>query len=344
MNRRQKILTMQNQLKEQGIRLNFLETTYNKNLNIECNVEDYRRAFSDVDLQQMCSRYVWENLPPELTSWQIEQMLYFRGALAGYIRGGTLYLLPFTMTDGVNIYGFPNAVKPITYNGAEAGTETNLKLIVNNKGEPTNTGGAIILYDRIPLYSSGNPPIARAVLNRQMVDLEADIMGRIENNLATASLKLIFECENEKQANQVEKDVRANLQSGKPYLIIRKDSLSERDGTPYQEGVKLETQTLIELLQSVISLRCGMGGIRNGGAFEKKERAITSEMESDSIQSDLIADSGLEMRKLWLAQMKLAYPEYAGKLAPINVTYAQATRRAYRAIEQNLTMNGATEQ
>lgn len=334
---------MQAQLQEQGIEIGRLQKTFNENFSIECNIEEYRHFFQDIDTQQMCSRYIWENLPPELTSWQIEHMLYFKGSLAGYMRGGILYLLPYAMTDGINIYGMPNAIQPISYNGVETGNNLELKLPVANNGIPNPSGGAVILYDRIPSFSQGNPPLSRFILNQQLIKLEADIMGRIENNLAAASLKLVFECENEKQARQRDKDIKMNLQSGKPYIILQKDSMSERDGTAYQEGIKLETQSYIELLQSIISLKCGGGGIRNGGAFEKKERAINAEMESDSIQSDIIGESGLLMRKLWLYQMQQQYRE-ADKLKRINVVYAAATRRAHELVDKQIVTAGGMTQ
>lgn len=332
---RRKLLTMQAQLEQQGIelaRMRSLTRELNPVADVRCNIEAYRRAFQDLDMQQNCSRYIWDGLPPYMYSWLIEQMIYYRGSAAGYILGGTIYLLPYAMTRGVGINGLPNAVTPITYNGAAPGNAVEyegrgLELAVSNYGEYNENARAAILYDRIPFFSSG-APISRYALNQGLIDLQSDIMGRIENNLAASAVKLVFPCENEKQERETERQIAKNMVAGKPYILMRRDMMSDRGGEPYHTEIDLVTQELIQTWQSVNSIRCGLSGIRNGGAFEKKERVITSEKESTNIASDMIIDIGLEMRQLWLRQMRQIYPEYRDLLDPITVRLNEPTRAA----------------
>ena len=85
-------------------------------------------------------------------------MLYYRGALAGFKLGGKFYILPFAQNKGVNIYGLPNNIVPITYNGSTAGNQPiqskaftdNFQLITNNYGDLNENANAVILYSSTP--------------------------------------------------------------------------------------------------------------------------------------------------------------------------------------------------
>ena len=79
--------------------------------------ERYKTIWTNYDMNQCVSRYIWKNLPNGLTSWNLERMLYFRGSVAGFKVGGKVYILPFTITGRINPYGLPTHIKPITYNG-----------------------------------------------------------------------------------------------------------------------------------------------------------------------------------------------------------------------------------
>lgn len=331
---RKKMLSMRAQLEQAGIKITqLMKQLGGKEMNpttIHPRFDEYRNEFADMDAQQNCSRYRWGGLPPNMYGWLIETMLYYRGSLVGFFKGGQLYILPYTMTQGINIYGLPNAVQPITYNGADAGGISSgfgEELQISNSGRYNENAGGVILYDRIPFFGQGQVPVSRFILNQNLIDVQADIMCRIENNMAAASLKLVFEFDDEKQANTFDKQIAKNLASGKPYVLRRKGIASDKDGTPYQTGITLETQQLIEAWQSVNSIRCGLTGIRNGGAFEKKERKITGELDGDAVQSDLIMDSGLEMRRLFLRQLIKQYPEQRSVLQNITVNLAEATER-----------------
>lgn len=85
-------------------------------------------------------------------------MLYYRGAIVGFKLGGKFYILPFAQNKGVNIYGLPNNIIPITYNGATAGNQPmrskafkdDFQLITNNYGDKNDEANAVILYASTP--------------------------------------------------------------------------------------------------------------------------------------------------------------------------------------------------
>lgn len=323
---KQQMLNMQAQLEHMGKRLDTfsrLNFNYDK---IEALGMEFFTSLSDLDVQQVCNRYEWVGLPPYLTGQLIELMLYNKGSLCGFISGGTLYILPYAQAQGINIYGMPNAVQPITYNGAMGIREREFgkQLKVNTLGTQDVNAQASILYDKIPLFAQGSSPVARAVLVKDLLDYQCDLLGRIKNNLRNIDKKMVFYCDSEGQANQMKEDLRQAYGTADPFIVLVKKGGTQfgpnsENGQPLQNGVDVETQSLFETWQSVNSIRCMCAGISNGGAFEKKERKITGELQGSETQTDLVIDAGLKMRQLFIEQLKTIYPAYAELLNPIRV-------------------------
>ena len=311
---KQQMLNMQAQLEHIGLAVErFSKLAFNCNQIDTIGIE-FGNTLRDLDGQQNCNKYIWKGLPDYLASWLIEYMLYLRGSLCGFISGGILYILPYAQTKGINVYGLPNAVQPITFNGQlVAGVPTNFgkELIVSDIGSFNKKATACILYDRIPVYSTNSSPLSRAQLNDILIEYQSQILGRIKNNLRNVDKKSIFYVDDEKQKNQTEKDLREAYGRDDPFIVVVKGSNMSGNGDTrdtLQPDISNETQSLFEAWQSINSIRCMCSGIANGGAFEKKERKITGELDGASVQTDIVVDAGLQMRRLFIAQMRAIYP------------------------------------
>lgn len=338
---KQQMLNFQAQLEHLGKRLETFSKLNFNNIDIETLGIEYRNTLYDLDAQQNCNRYIWEGLPDYLTGQLIETMLYYRGSLCGFFNAGVLYVLPYAQNKGINVYGQPNAVQPITYNGAmnETFMKVGKELIVSNMGTLNKGAGACILYDRIPAFSQSASPIGRFVLNKEIVDYQCDLLARIKNNLRNIDKKVVFKCSNEAQANQMRKDLREAYGTSDPFVVVVEGAMVEGEKpTTLQGNIDNETQALFETWQSLNSIRCMCSGITNGGAFEKKERKITGELQGDQTQTELVLDAGLKMRELFLNQMKVVYPQYAEILGKIRVKINETTR-----MTEKLTMNESDE-
>lgn len=326
---KQQMLNFQAQLEHLGKRI---ETFSKLNFNLK-NYEEIGTEFvgnlRDLDIQQVCNRYEWEGLPDYLTGQLIELMLYNKGSLCGFFNGGTLYVLPYAQTNGINVYGMPNAVQPITYNGTQDQLASNFgtELIVNNIGKFNDNAKACILYDRFPYFSQAGTPLARAILNDELIRYQSDLLGRVKNNLRNIDKKVVFYVESEAQQSQMTQDLRQAYGTSDPFVVVVKGSqMNEKNaGQTLQGDIANEIQSLFETWQSINSIRCMCSGITNGGAFEKKERKITGELQGDQTQTELVLDAGLKMRQLWLEQMRLIYPEYSDILNGISVNINEKT-------------------
>lgn len=324
------MLNMQARLEHLGIRIEQISKLAFNYERVDTIGTEFNQVLKDLDAQQNCNKYKWNGLPNYLPAWLIEYMLYLHGSLCGFISGGSLYILPYAQNKGINIYGMPNAVQPITFNGAMAGGNPDnffgKELPVNNFGDENSKAKACILYDRIPVYSSNSSPIGRAVLNDDLVRYQCEILGRVKNNLKNLDKKVVFWVDSEAQKNQMTNDIREAYGTDDPFIIaVRGSNWKDVKGETLQGDIANETQSLFETWQSINSIRCMCSGIANGGAFEKKERKITGELQGDQSQTEIVIDAGLQMRRLFLEQMKNIYPEYAEMLNKITVEINERT-------------------
>lgn len=324
------MLNMQARLEHLGIRIEQISKLAFNYERVDTIGTEFNQVLKDLDAQQNCNKYKWNGLPNYLPAWLIEYMLYLRGSLCGFISGGSLYILPYAQNKGINIYGMPNAVQPITFNGAMAGGDPNnffgKELPLNNFGDANSKAKACILYDRIPVYSSNSSPIGRAVLNEDLVRYQCEILGRVKNNLKNLDKKAVFWVDSEAQKNQMIKDIREAYGTDDPFIVaVRGSNWKDKEYETLQGDIANETQSLFETWQSINSIRCMCSGIANGGAFEKKERKITGELQGEEAQTEIVIDAGLQMRRLFLEQMKNIYPEYAEMLNKITVEINERT-------------------
>lgn len=322
--KKSQMLNFQAQLEHLGKRLETFSRINFSATQIEELGTEYQNFMRDLDIQQVCNRYTWKGLPDYLNGHLIELMLYHRASLAGFFNGGILYVLPYAQTQGINVYGMPNAIQPVSYNGeitATTFTKFGAPLTVNNLGALNRNAKAALLFDKIPSWNAGAIPVSRAVLNTEILKYQCDLLARIKNNLRNCDKKVVFWVDSESQKNQMTNDLREAYGSGDPFIVaVRGTKLKEgNDSDTLQGDIANQTQSLFEAWQSLNSIRCMGAGIINGGAFEKKERKITGELQGDQTQNELVLDAGLQMRRLWLSQMKLIYPEYSNILDPITV-------------------------
>lgn len=317
MGKKRKLLTYEAQLEELGIQLQRYKNLYNK-LNGE-RVENlgfnYVPTIENIGFVQATNRYRWKNLPKELTSDLIESMLYFKGAICLYMRGGTMYALPFVNSEDLSIYGRFTKITPIAFNGKEQ--KIGIKLNVNEDGIYDPNADAVILYDSQPLYNGALLP--KSVLLKQINENCSKILNMCMQNIQNSNKKLVFQCEDETQAKMLRQDLDDAFGSTDNYIVVNKGVMDDLKPITLNSDISLVSQSLFESWQSFNNIRCELCGIENNGAFEKKERVITSETRGDVIQSKLALENGLYMRKLAIKQFISIYGSRYSEIKKIDV-------------------------
>ena len=81
-----------------------------------------KRILNEIDRTQYCNQYKWYNLPFNLSSQEVERLLYIKGSLVAFYNEplDEFCLLPYALEGGLDYYGRYKAVHPIPMaNGAD---------------------------------------------------------------------------------------------------------------------------------------------------------------------------------------------------------------------------------
>lgn len=276
--------------------------------------DKFMPAIRQLDITQNCNKYKWTGLPAHIPAWTLELMLYARGSLCGFVYGGELKVLPFVSTGTLNEVGLFTKVKPTSYNGfldndADTPLSSDLDIPVYDGRPSQEPIRACILLDNYPFINNSYKVYSRLMLNNAFVQWQADLLDRIGINIKNSTKRILIKVSDPKQKKQLEKDLQAAYNTVSPFIIYTDGAPLETDGTFLDIKDDLHAQDLIETWQSLNNIRCMLSGIDNNGAFNKKERMITAEQTGNDQQTDVVSDSGLSFRKLFLEQLRAAYPD-----------------------------------
>lgn len=303
-NRKRK--TLANELRKEGVPVPALVDTKTKINPVGFYSPDrtkYSLLWTNYDMNQCISRYIWENLPNGLTSWNLERMLYFRGTLCGFSFGGRGYILPYVPTPKINPYGLPSGVRPITYNGQAVDDRPSFfgkdfELPVDAKGNEADEYSAVLLYDAIPYSATGKSP-SRYFLNQVLINDLADTLARVNINIVVSNKKILLVIKDPKQADVVRQELEIAFNSDSPFGILTSEL--EVDNVQYSND--FQADDLFNVIKNYDAIRCFMNGISSKGfGSEKKERISTGELAGGEEEKDLILDMGYDLRKLFCDQ------------------------------------------
>lgn len=294
----------------------------NPQFTINRNKEDYKLLWSQYDLTQCVSRYVWEDLPDNIKSWDVERMLYFRTSLCGFKWAGKIFILPYIIRGNINPYGYPTKLQPLTYNGQpvsdskQAWTFNGKPLILkpNNSGVKDGNFDCVLLFDNVPRFTGSNLGISRFALNQIIIADMAEVLARVNVNLVVTNKKLFLIAKDANQRAIIEKEIAASFGSDSPIVVIT----SPLDMQTVQNTDDYQADDLFNVLKNYDAIRCFMSGIQSKNfGTEKKERLVAGELAGNEEQIDLVADLGLELRQ-----------EFADKMNELFGTNIKVRKRA----------------
>lgn len=269
----------------------------------------------NLDSVQACGRFKWKGCPKSIPQFRIEQMLYNRGALVFFKQGNQFRLLPFYPNSELNCYGLLKEVTPIPYNGVAIRSEENKegktkafaeRLVVANYGTDENIDGkAVILFDRQNAYmtSGGIEPIVF-----HQVEAIEQIVNRLcvlNVNLINSQGKNLIIVKDAKQAGSVEKNLDLLYNSDSPFAVAK----ANYDIEVVNNTIEYKEQQIWEDVMSWNNWRLANLGIQNSGLFNKKERQLTSEVDIQNEQVDLILQEFYNSRKEFIAQIREVFKD-----------------------------------
>ncbi len=265
-----------------------------------------------VDEQNAINRYVWYNLPLDISSQELERLLYYKGQLC-FFYDDTLekfYVMPYALDGTIDGYGRYNTVHPVPMtsgtddkNGkalAQYFADKKLKcvyakkLITDVKPEDW-TQCCVLIHDYSKQLAQTVTP--RQELNDGLLDAMADCIPFMHTSLMLGTGVRGMRISDADQAYaEVQKANDAMEEcalTGKPLIPITAN-IEFQDLT---NGQVTKSEEYMLAMQSLDNFRLSTMGLQNGGLFEKRAHELQTEADLNGGQVGLIMQDGLSIRQ-----------------------------------------------
>lgn len=284
--------------------------------------ESIKKQLRILDEQNAVNRGTWYNLPCNITSQELERMLYYKGQLC-FFYSKTLeefFFLPFTLSTedgtGLDVYGRFTSIKPVPFTGGstEESKEANKKptpieiylssLHLDVKYAPIDEetltindiyNSAVILRDYTPQLNQQNI-IPRYTLQDGIIDAMSDCIPFMRtaliNSTGVTGLR-VEDADQSAQALEYGAALYTAALTGNPYLPL--ESVMELQELTGKAPAKAEEYMLA--MQSLDNYRLSLYGIDNGGLFEKKAHELQSEADINGGPVGLIMQDATSIRQ-----------------------------------------------
>lgn len=275
--------------------------------------EDIKRVIRKNDEQIAVNRYTWYNIPCNLTSAELERMVYYKGQLAFfYLKDlDQFFFTPYALNGTIDFYGRYNTINPVPMtsgtddkNGkAQAEYLSRIKLncvygikLPEDLKEDDLTNSAVLLHDYTKQLSQTIIPTQQ--LNDPVIDIEADCMPFLRTALLNATGVKGVRVNDADQADSVREGARGIVkaaENAEPYVPI----VGTIEFQELTDGNVGKSQEFLQSMQSIDNFRLGLHGVQNGGLFEKSQYVNNSQSAMNYAAGDigLTLQDGLSIRQ-----------------------------------------------
>lgn len=273
--------------------------------------EDLKKFLRLIDEQDAVNRYVWYNIPANITSQELERMLYYKGQLCFFYDKDLeeFYFMPYALDGTIDFYGRYNTIHPVPMTSgtddkgskaqAQYLAEKKLKCIYGIKMPDELkvedlTNSAVLLHDYTKQLAQTIIP--RVNVNDPILDVMSECVPYMRTALIAATgIEGVRVVDADQQQN-VEDGARSLEQaalSGKPWVPI----IGNIDFQELTNGQVGKSEEYMLAMQSLDNLRLSGYGIDNGGLFEKKAHELQSEADINGGPVGLVLQDGLSIRQ-----------------------------------------------
>lgn len=263
------------------------------------------------DEQTAINRYVWYNLPCNITGQELERMLYYKGQLCFFYDKNLeeFYFMPYALDGTIDFYGRYNTIHPVPMTSgteekagkAQAQYLSNLKLQcvygINTNDNITVEDAAktaVLLHDYSKQLSQTIIP--RQQVNDTLLDVMAECIPMMRTSLiASSGIKAmrVQDADQEQNVNDANAKIEQAALSGKPYIPV----VGNVDWQELTNGNIAKAEEYFLAMKSLDNFRLSSYGIENGGLFEKKAIELNAEAAVNGGPIGLIMQDGLSIRQ-----------------------------------------------
>lgn len=273
--------------------------------------DDVKKFLRLIDEQDAVNRYVWYNLPANITSQELERMLYYKGQLCFFYDKDLeeFYFMPYALDGTIDFYGRFNTIHPVPMTSGtddKAGkaqaqylAEKKLKCVYGTKLPEELTKkdlmeSCVLLHDYTKQLSQTIIP--RVNINDPILDVMANCVPFMNTSLLLATGIAGIRVQDADQADDVRaanRSMEAAAITGEPYVPI----VGNVEFQELNDGQVGKSEEYMLAMQSLDNLRLSGYGIDNGGLFEKKAHELQSEADINGGPVGLIMQDGLSIRQ-----------------------------------------------
>lgn len=272
-----------------------------------------------IDEQDAVNRYVWYNLPNNITSQELERLLYLKGQLCFFYYKSLkqFYFMPYVLDGTIDFYGRYNIIHPVPMTsgvddnvdkpnqGEQNSILSSLKLNVIygikdikelSEEEIDNLveNSCVLLHDYSKELSQNTVP--RVQLNEALRDAEANMIPFMNTKLMLSTGVRGVRVNDADQSASVIMEgfkIENHALNGMPWVPFT-SSLDFQELALQSGG---QAQDYLLGLQALDNLRLSTYGIDNGGLFEKKAHELQSESDMNGGPVGLVLQDGLSIRQ-----------------------------------------------
>ena len=279
------------------------DKSFNPNASLSFDAEAYTTMLQSKDLVLCANRYVWKGLPINLTSQQLEAMLYQWGTLCMFENDkGELVFSRYAAIGDLNPYGLLDKIQPIDMAGNAYDAVRSVIHSANQAQLQEGDKVCIIINDYTTFTQMTNEASRYAINKATTIHDQVLVHSQLMTNIFLSVKKAMALCESEEQKNIVMQQVHALLDPSKPVVAISSSRGKNGKGldTPiemFNFNNTFDTQNYCQTIDYYDKLRRSFNGIPAPDTFEKKERKITAEAEDTSTHTNLVLLDGLLQRQ-----------------------------------------------
>lgn len=318
--------------------------------------EEIRRQMRILDEQDAVNRYTWYNVPMNLSSQEVERLIYYKGQLCFFYLPELekFFLMPYALDGGLDFYTRFNYVHPIPM--AEGTSETEKK-IIKNQADYLSTVRLEVLYD-IPeepidffegkhcvLIHDYTKQLSQTITSRQqlqepILDIESDLIPFLRTALLNSTgVRGMRVTDQNEEASVEEASQALNLAAlqGRKYVPIV-GSVEFQDLT---DGAVSKSEEFLLALQGLDNYRLSLYGLDNGGLFQKKAHVLEAEQTMNMGITSIPLDDGLKIRQRFCDIVN--YLTGAGMSCEISETVLKADMNKDGVIMEELDQTGTSQ-
>ena len=274
--------------------------------------EGLKKILRIIDEQDAVNRYKWYNIPCNLTSQEIERMLYYKGQLCFfYLKDlDEFYFMPYALDGTIDFYGRFNTIVPVPMtsgttdkrNKAQAEYLSRIKLnckygivLPENLKEEDLYNSAVLIHDYTKQMAQTIIP--RVDVNDPLVDIEAEVMPYMRTALLMGTGVRgvrINDTDQEDSVREGSRNMYRAALEGDPYVPIT----AKIEFQELTNGSPTKAEDYLISMQALDNLRLSTYGIDNGGLFDKKSYVNNAQTEMNMGGSvGLVLEDGLKIRQ-----------------------------------------------